>query len=183
MAENNEIREVFEKEGGRLLEFIKSRIPVIEDAEDLLQEVFYQFVRTYQNMEPIEMVSAWLYKVARNKITDLYRKKKTSSISDIRVNIESSEEEESLSLFDIIPDMSDNPDDVMINNLIMEELENALEDLPEEQKAVFIMHEFEDKSYREIAELTGKPLNTLISRKRYAILYLRERLQQLYNEL
>ena len=181
--QNLEINETVKKERNRLLDFIRRRVPEDTDAEDILQDVFYQLVETYRLMKPIEQVTSWLFTVARNRITDLYRKKKTVPISKLTPAASSDEDAERLDLSDIIPAGTESPEMADLRGLIMEELENALADLPPEQRDVFVMHEVEDKSFNEIAELTGETVNTLLSRKRYAVLYLRKRLQNLYNEL
>ena len=181
--QDRNINETVKKERSRLLDFIRRRVPEDTDAEDILQDVFYQLVETYRLLKPIEQVTSWLFTVARNKITDLYRKKKTLPVSKLVPNITSDEENERLDLSDILPDGTESPEMANLRGLIMEELENALADLPAEQRDVFVMHEIEDKSFNEIAEITGEQVNTLLSRKRYAVLYLRKRLQELYNEL
>lgn len=184
-AEQNEvIKETVEKESKRLLSFIKKRVPDSIDAEDILQDVFYQFVESYRMMQPIEKVTSWLFTVARNKITDMFRKQKPESLENQNFKQELNDEgAETFDLGDILPDSADGPEAIYFRSIIMDELENALDELPQEQRDVFVMHEIEDKSFKEISELTGETVNTLLSRKRYAILYLRERLQQLYNEL
>jgi RNA polymerase sigma factor (sigma-70 family) len=177
------INETVKRERSRLLDFIRKRVPEDTDAEDILQDVFYQLVETYRLMKPVEQVTNWLFTVARNKITDLYRKKKPVPMSKIMPAVESDEESDRLDLSDILPDGTESPEMADLRRLIMEELENALADLPREQRDVFVMHEIEDKSFNEISEITGQSVNTLLSRKRYAVLYLRKRLQDLYNEL
>jgi RNA polymerase sigma factor (sigma-70 family) len=181
--QDQSINETVKKERGRLLDFIRRRVPEETDAEDILQDVFYQLVETYRLMKPIEQVTNWLFTVARNKITDLYRKKKPVPMSKIIPAVESDDESERLDLSDILPAGTESPEMADLRGLIMEELENALADLPEEQRDVFVMHEIEDKSFNEISETTGESVNTLLSRKRYAVLFLRKRLQSLYNEL
>jgi RNA polymerase sigma factor (sigma-70 family) len=181
--QNSTIHEAVSKERSRLLEFIRRRVPEEADAEDILQDVFYQLVETYRLMKPIEQVTNWLFTVARNKITDLYRKKKPVAMSKIIPAVESDEEADRLDLSDILPDGNESPEMADLRGLIMEQLEDALSDLPAEQRDVFVMHEIEDRSFNEISEITGESVNTLLSRKRYAVLYLRKRLQHLYNEL
>ncbi|MCB0839285.1 MAG: sigma-70 family RNA polymerase sigma factor [Bacteroidetes bacterium] len=175
------ISETILKEQNRLFEFIRKRVPDLEDAEDILQDVFYQFVDKFEGIESIDKVTSWLFTVARNRITDSYRKKKPENFSSKEKR--GSEENEDLSFAAIIKDLSRQPDLMYDRAEILDELEDALEDLPEAQREVFVMHEFEDKSFKEIAEITGVSINTALSRKRYAILYLRERLQDLYNDL
>ena len=161
----------------RLLDFIRRRVRTEEDAEDILQDVFYQLVSSYSVTEPIEKVAAWLFTVARNKITDWYRKRRTESLPR-----DNDDESLPLNLEDVLFDPADNPDHVYERSLVWTELADALDELPEKQREVFVMHELEGRSFNEIVELRGEPLNTLLSRKRYAVLFLRERLQELYDE-
>lgn len=178
--ENDLIRETFRKERQRLFYFIKKRVPSTEDAEDVLQDVFYELVNSYRMMKPIEQVASWMFTVARNKITDRFRKKKPESLEGYFALRES--EGERLDISDFLPANGTSADREMMRQVISDALMEALEELPEEQRLVFVMHEFEDKSFNEIAEITGVPLNTLLSRKRYAVMHLRERLQHLYDE-
>ncbi|MEM7370711.1 MAG: sigma-70 family RNA polymerase sigma factor [Bacteroidota bacterium] len=171
-----EILSAFHREKDRLLGFIQQRVPDWEEAEDVLQEVFTRFVDQFGTPEKIENTTAWLFRVARNRITDLYRKQRPDSFSKI-------EKGELLSLSEILPDPSTHPEMIYERNMILETLEDALEELPANQREVFVMHEFDGMSFKEIAKETGVSLNTLLSRKRYAILYLRERLYELYEEL
>ncbi len=161
----------------RLFDFIRRRVRTEEDAEDILQDVFYQLVASYSITEPIEKLTSWLFTVARNKIIDWYRRRKP-----VGVNLEYAESEEPLNLEDILFDPAENPDQVYARSMVWTELADALDELPEEQREVFVKHELEGKSFKEIAELTGEPINTLLSRKRYAVLRLRESLQELYDE-
>ncbi len=178
------ITDVFKREGGRLLGFIKQRVSAPEEAEDILQDVFTQLVDVQQYAEPIEQVSAWLFKVARNKIIDKYRKKKTLPFSQVEAAAGSQDEDgEGMSLADILPDISSSPDLEYTRAMIWEEIERALTEIPQQQREVFVMHELEGMSFRQISEVTETPINTLLSRKRYAILALRERLQDLYIEI
>lgn len=176
----NILTQTVEKERGRLYNFIRQRVSRNEDAEDILQDVFFQFVNTYNTVGSIEKVTSWLFTVARNKITDSYRKKKPELLGDQYV---ATDEDDLLMLEDILPDFSAMPDEMMAKEMVWEQLEGSLQELPEEQRLVFIQHEFEDKSFKEIAVNTGVPVNTLLSRKRYAILFLREKLRALYEEL
>ncbi len=178
---NTKIEETIKKERNRLFNFIKKNVSIEEDAEDILQDVLYQFTAGFEEIEFFEKVSSWLFQTARNKIIDLYRKKKTVSINYQLP--EDDADEESLSLADILPDLSSNPDKVYLQDLIWQEIQDALDELPEEQKDVFEMNEFEQMSFKEISELTGVPVNTLLSRKRYAVLYLRKRLKNIYKEI
>jgi RNA polymerase sigma factor (sigma-70 family) len=174
----------FGKEKKRLLSFIRQRIPLRHEAEDILQDVFEQFIRHFSPAQPIEQVTTWLFRVARNRIIDRYRKKKTDSVEDHPVHTDQYEEEgRSLTVADLLFDPYDNPEDSLLREAVWEELALALQALPAEQRDVFVWHELEGESFREIAARTNQPLNTLLSRKRYAVLYLRERLQNLYNDL
>ena len=175
------ISQTVEKEQGRLFNFIRKRVKSTVDAEDILQDVFYQFVRVSEEVNAIEKASAWLFQVARNKITDLYRKKKSTSFTQLNTRNEG--EEESLNFEDYIPDLKDLPDALLTREMVWEVLDEGLSEIPEEQRDVFMMHEFDDLSFNEISELTGEQVNTLISRKRYAIVYLRKKLGDLYNEV
>jgi RNA polymerase sigma factor (sigma-70 family) len=152
-----------------------------EDAEDILQDVFFQLTANFSVTEPIEQLSSWLFRVARNKIIDWYRKRKPASIDETLANGE--QNETALNLEDILPDPAAGPDLAYARSLIWDELEEALDDLPEAQRYVFVQHELEGKSFKEIADDTGESVNTLLSRKRYAVLFLRERLLDSYNDL
>ncbi|MBL0309999.1 MAG: RNA polymerase sigma factor [Bacteroidetes bacterium] len=180
--QNEAIRLTIEKERKRLLDFIRRRVPTQEDAEDILQDVFFELVNTYRLMRPVKQMASWLFTVARNKITDRYRKKKPDSLED-HFAIRSGEDGERLDIADFLPSNFNTPDTGMMQKLIMDKVMEALAELPEEQREVFIQHEIEDKSFQEISEKTGENVNTLLSRKRYAILHLRGRLQNLYKEL
>src|ERR1035437_6571761 len=177
-------KDIFLEERKRLAGFIRNKVANAEDAEDILQETFYELSDSFSILEPIEKVASWLYKVASNKIIDLYRKKKTESLESINQTISKDFTDEQWSddkdLF-LIPYVMQ--EDNYTRSLIWTEIETSLEELPKEQREVFVMHELEDKSFKEMTELTGESINTLISRKRYAVLYLRERLHDLYNEL
>lgn len=167
----------FRTERKRLFDFIRRRVRTNEDAEDILEDVFFQLLSTNAVTEPIEKMGSWLFTVARNKVIDWYRKKRPESLPrDI------DDPSMPLNLEDILYDPTQNPDRVYERSLIWTELAEALDELPEEQKFVFVQHELEGKSFKEIAEMTGEPINTLLSRKRYAVLYLREQLQELYDE-
>jgi RNA polymerase sigma factor (sigma-70 family) len=181
-TQNESIRQVIVKERKRLLDFIRKRVPTQEDAEDVLQDVFYELVNTYRLMKPVEQMASWLFTVARNKITDRYRKKKPDSLED-HFAIRAGDDGDRMDISDFLPSGTNSPETEMMREAIMQGLVQALDELPKEQREVFIMHELEDKSYQEIAEITGANVNTLLSRKRYAVLYLRERLQNLYADL
>ena len=171
------LTDTIKKERGKLLTFISNRTPTIEDAEDILQDVFYELVQS----DTIENTAAWLYRVARNKITDWYRKMKPARLDDITIN--HSDDDDALFLSDIIPSMETSADKQILLKLISEVLADTLEELPENQREVFVLHEIEGKSLKEIAESTNTGIKTVISRKRYAVLYLQERLRSLYDEL
>ena len=174
------IEETFLIERNRLFAFIRDRVSDLEEAEDVLQDVFYQFVNRFDTIESLEKVTSWLFTVARNKITDSYRKKRPQSFS--RTQKKSGSEEGEGKWMDIEDDASNGPEAIFNRGLFMEELEEALAELPQNQRDVFIWHELERKSFKEISEMTGLPVNTLISRKRYAVLHLRDSLQQIYEE-
>ena len=181
-AQNESLRQIVEKERRRLLEFIRKRVPTQEDAEDVLQDVFYELVNTYRLMKPVEQMASWLFTVARNKITDRYRKKKPDSLEE-HFGLRAGDYGDRLDISDFSPSNTNSPATEMMRETIMQGLVQALDELPKEQREVFIMHEIEDMSFQEISEKTGANVNTLLSRKRYAVLYLRERLQNLYNDL
>jgi RNA polymerase sigma factor (sigma-70 family) len=173
------ISETVERERPRLRNFIRRRVADRGDAEDILQEVFYEFVEAYRLMKPIEQVSGWLFQVARNRIIDLFRRKKPGSLSD---PAGAGEEGEALLLEDLLPSPDAGPDAVFARQVLIEELENAVDELPEEQRQVFVAHEIEGRSFKELAAETGVRLNTLIARKHRAVLHLRERLQAIHGE-
>lgn len=180
--QNAEIAETVKTERTKLLSFIKSKVPAGEEAEDILQDVFYELIESRRLMKPIEKLASWLYTVARNKINDLYRKKKPVSLEDEFSMINNSGEEV-LMLADVLPSLDGSPDDEMLRTAMIDLMGEALEALPGNQRMAFVMHELEGKSLNEIAEEMDVPLKTVISRKRYAVLHLRERLQLLYTEL
>ena len=177
-VQNNEsLEKAVRVERRNLFEFIRRRVRTTEDAEDILQDVLYQLAASYSLTEPIEQLTAWLFRVARNKIIDWYRKKKPESLPRDEHN-----PGEPLNLEDILYDSSMSPDRLFARSVVWSELSGALEDLPGQQREVFVLHELEGKSFKEIAAETGEPINTLLSRKRYAVLALRERLRDLYDE-
>ncbi len=178
LEQDRRIAEVVEKERSRLRSFIRRRVPDPRDAEDVLQDVFYALVEANRLLMPIEHVTGWLFRVARNRITDLFRKKKPESFSDV-VDDES---DDLLRLEDMLPSPDAGPEALYVRNLLLDELELALDELPEEQREVFVAHELEGRSFREMAAETGVGVNTLLSRKRYAVLHLRRRLRILYDE-
>ncbi len=166
------------QERKRLSDFIRRRVGNEADAEDILQDVLAQLVSSYSVTEPIEQVTAWLFRVARNRIIDWYRRKRPESLPAASNNANAP-----LNLEDILFDPRQNPDRVYARSMVWTELADALDDLPDDQRQVFVWHELEGKSFKEMSEETGVPLNTLLSRKRYAVLHLRDRLQELYTEL
>jgi RNA polymerase sigma factor (sigma-70 family) len=180
-SKNKEIDTTVHKEQGKLLNFINTRMPSAEDAEDVLQDVFYEFIETARE-EPLEKAVAWLYRVARNKITDWYRKRKPERFENHSVGTKE-EDDEALFLTDILSSLDRPADDQMLLKAISEELTDALELLPDKQKEVFVMHELEGLSLKQIADQTRAPLKTVISRKHYAVQFLRTHLRELYDEL
>jgi len=173
------ISDVVKREQSRLRNFIRRRVPDPRDAEDILQDVFYELVEANRLLMPIEHVTGWLFRVARNRITDLFRKKRPESFSDAAVE---GEDGEVLQIEDLLTSPDAGPDTLYVRNVLLEELELALDELPEEQRDVFVAHELEGRSFKQMAAETGVSVNTLLSRKRYAVLHLRERLQSIYDE-
>jgi RNA polymerase sigma factor (sigma-70 family) len=173
------ISEVVKREQSRLRNFIRRRVPDPRDVEDILQDVFYELVQANRLLMPIEHVTGWLFRVARNRITDLFRKKMPESFSDTAV---ASEDGELLQLEDLLPSPDAGPEALYVRHVLLDELELAVDELPEEQRAVFVAHELEGRSFKDMAAATGVSVNTLLSRKRYAVLHLRERLQSIYDE-
>jgi RNA polymerase sigma factor (sigma-70 family) len=183
IQQNASIERTVQKERRRLFDFIRKRVPEEEDAEDILQDVFYELVESYRVMQPIEQVSAWLFRVARNKITDMFRKRKPEPLSKSQfAGSDHDEEGARLNLADLMPDAADGPESMYMRKMMLEAMAEALDELPPEQRDVFVMHEVEDKSFKEISEITGVSVNTLLSRKRYAVLYLRESLKEMYDD-
>ena len=182
LEQDRRITEVFKREQSRLRNFIRRRVPDLRDAEDILQDVFYELVEANRLLMPIEHITGWLFRVAHNRITDLFRKKKPESLSDAATSGDAEEDDERLRLEDLLPSPDAGPDALYARNVLLDALELAVAELPEEQRAVFIAHELEGRSFREMAAETGVSVNTLLSRKRYAVLHLRERLQNVYDE-
>ena len=180
LEEDQRISEVVEREQSRLRNFIRRRVPDARDAEDILQDVFYELVEANRLLVPIDHVTGWLFRVARNRITDLFRKKRTESVREPAV---ADDDGEVLRLEDLLPSPAAGPEALYVRSLLLEELELAVEELPEEQREVFVGHELEGRSFKEMAAETGVSVNTLLSRKRYAVLHLRERLQRIHDEL
>lgn len=179
LEQDQRISEVVKREQSRLRNFIRRRVPDPRDAEDILQDVFYELVEANRLLMPIEHVTGWLFRVARNRITDLFRKKKPVSFSDAAV---ADEDDELLLLEDLLPSPDAGPEALYARNVLLAAFELALDELPVEQRQVFVAHELEGLSFKEIAARTGVGVNTLLSRKRYAVLHLRERLQSVYDE-
>jgi RNA polymerase sigma factor (sigma-70 family) len=177
--QDQRISEVVRRERSRLGNFIRRRVPDPRDAEDILQDVFYELVEANRLLMPIEHVTGWLFRVARNRITDLFRKKKPESLSDAAAEGETGEH---LQIEDLLPSPDAGPEALYARNVLLNELEIAIEELPEDQREVFVAHELEGRSFKEMAAETGVSINTLLSRKRYAVLHLRERLQEIYDE-
>ena len=181
VAQRLNISEIVREYSSRLAGFIRKRVKRLEDAEDILQEVFFQLSEADRLMKPIDEIASWLFTVARNRITDQYRKKRPDFLPEFSTGEEEEDIEAVLSEF--LPIDINTPETEFVRSLVWEELANALVDLPAEQREVFELTEFEGLSFKEISELTGEKVNTLISRKRYAVLYLRERLALIYDEL
>lgn len=181
-SSGSNITAVISRFGKRLLSFIRQRVNSEADAEDVLQDVWYQLTTTVDT-EPIEKVSSWLFTVARNKITDRYRKKKPESLEALLAPDGEEEGGDGSDFSSILMDNSNNPETAYLRELFWKTLNEALQELPEEQRTVFVWNELEDIPFKDIAERTGENVNTLISRKRYAVLFLRNRLTTLYNEI
>jgi RNA polymerase sigma factor (sigma-70 family) len=177
--QDQRISDVVKREQSRLRNFIRRRVPDPRDAEDILQDVFYQLVEANRLLMPIDHITGWLFRVARNRIIDLFRKRKPESFSGFRV---ANEDDEGPQWEDLLPSPDAGPDALYARNLLIDELELAIDELPEEQRDVFVAHELEGRSFKEIAAQTGVSVNTLLSRKHYAVRHLRERLQSLYDE-
>jgi RNA polymerase sigma factor (sigma-70 family) len=178
--QDERIAEAFRLEHTKLKNFIRRRVPEERDAEDILQDVFYELVEAYRMMKPIERVSGWLYQVARNRIIDLFRKKRPKAVSGDPVRI--SQDGETLLLDDLLPTLEAGPEAAYARAVLAEELDAALDELSTEQRQVFIAHEIEGRSFKELAQRTGLSVNTLVLRKHYAVVHLRERLEAIYDE-
>ena len=177
--EDRRIADTFGREGQRLRRFIRKRVADIDDAEDILQDVFSEFVEAIRLMTPIAHVSGWLFRVARNRMTDLFRKKQAHGSTDDPAAIA---EGETRSFEDLLPSLDVGPEGAYARDVLLEELDAALDELPDEQRDVFIAHEIEGRSFKELAAETGLSVNTLLGRKHYAVLRLRRRLQAIYDE-
>lgn len=176
---DDRLSEVVRREQGRLRSFIRNRVADENDVEDILQDVFYELVEAYRALKPIEQTGAWLFRVARNRIVDLFRKKRPIRLE----NDADLDDLDRLSIEELLPSPDAGPDAAFARSLLWEELESALEELPREQRAVFIAHEIEGRSFKELSAETGVSVNTLLSRKRYAVLHLRARLKEIKEEI
>ena len=179
IEQDRQISEIVAEERSRLRNFIRRRVPDPSDAEDIVQEVFYELVEANRLLMPIEHVTSWLFRVARNRITDLFRKKKPEPFSGAAVE---GDDGELLRIEDLLPSPDAGPEALYFRNVLLDELELALDELPDEQREVFVAHELEGRSFKELSAATGVSVNTLLSRKRYAVLHLRERLQSIHDE-
>jgi RNA polymerase sigma factor (sigma-70 family) len=180
LEQDQRISEVVGRERSRLRDFIRRRVPDPRDAEDILQDVFYELVEANRMLMPIDHVTAWLFRVARNRITDLFRKKRPESPGETAV---AGEEGDRLPWEDLLPSPEAGPEANYFRRALLDEIELAVEELPREQREVFVAHEVEGRSFKEIAAETGVSVNTLLSRKHYAVLHLRERLRSIYDAL
>ena len=178
--QDREISETIVREQARLRNFIRRRVPDREEAEDILQDVFSELVEAYRLMEPIEQAGAWLYRVARNRITDLFRKRKPEALQDQRIF---AADGEPFAIEDLLPSPEAGPEEAYARLVLLEELGDALDELPKEQREVFVAHEIEGRSFKELAAKTGLSVNTLLSRKHYAVIHLRRRLRGIYEGL
>jgi RNA polymerase sigma factor (sigma-70 family) len=176
IEQDQRISEAVAREQPRLRNFIRKRVPVEVDAEDILQDVFFELVEAYRLMKPVEQVGAWLFRVARNRITDFFRRKKPESLGD------APSDGEDFALEDLLPSPDAGPEAAYARGVLLEELDAALDELSEEQREVFIAHEVQGRSFKDLAAETGLSVNTLLSRKHYAVLHLRRRLQTIYDE-
>jgi RNA polymerase sigma factor (sigma-70 family) len=179
LEQDQQIADVVEREQSRLSSFIRRRVPDPRDAEDILQDVFYELVEANRLLMPIDHITGWLFRVARNRITDFFRKKKPETFSETAVT---GEDDELLQLEELLPSPDAGPDAAYARQVLLDELELAVDELPEEQRDVFIGHEFDGRSFKEMAAETGVSVNTLLSRKRYAVRHLRKRLQDIYDD-
>jgi RNA polymerase sigma factor (sigma-70 family) len=168
--QDQRIAETVARERGRLRNFIRSRVPDPGDAEDILQEVFYELVAAYRAMLPLDQVTGWLYQVARNRIIDLFRRKKPEPLDDLGID-------------DLLPSPDAGPEAAYARGVLLDALDAALDELPPEQREAYVAHEFQGRSFKEMAAATGVPLNTLITRKHYAVLHLRRRLREIYEDI
>lgn len=181
-SQDEDIRAALRENGRRLRDFIRSRVAEPEDAEDIFQDVVVELTSAYRLMQPIEKMAAWLFRVARNKITDRYRKKRTVRLED-HFRPSEDPDESSLLVDELLSGDTAGPDTEFDRTLLWQAIESALDELPAEQREVFVAHELEGRSFQQLADETGLSINTLLARKRYAVLKLRQRLQDFYDEL
>jgi RNA polymerase sigma factor (sigma-70 family) len=179
IEQDRQIVDVIAKERPRLRNFIRRRVANDADADDLLQDVLAELVQAYRVLMPIEFVTGWLYRVARNRITDLFRKKRPEAYSDA---LQEDEDGDQLDVGDLLPSPEAGPEAAYFRSVLLEELQQALAELPSEQRDVFVAHELEGRSFKELAAESGASVNTLLSRKRYAVLHLRKRLQTVHDD-
>jgi RNA polymerase sigma factor (sigma-70 family) len=180
--QDREISAAVRREAGRLRNFIRRRVLDAAEAEDILQDVLYELVAAYRLMQPIEQAGAWLMRVARNRIIDRFRKRRPESFPTRSVSRGDDDDEELNALEELLPSIEPGPEGTAIRQMLLEQIEDALDDLPREQREVFIAHELEGVSFKEMSARWGVSTNTLLSRKRYAVLALREQLQAAYDE-
>jgi RNA polymerase sigma factor (sigma-70 family) len=181
MANQDErISEAIDRERSRLRNFIRRRVADREDAEDILQDVFYELIEAYRLMKPVEQLTAWMFRVARNRITDLFRRRRREALRNAAPPV--TDDGEMLQLEDLLPSPDAGPDAAYARSVLLEEMDAALDELPDEQREVFVAHELLGSSFKELAAQTGVSVNTLLSRKHYAVLFLRQRLQAIHDE-
>jgi RNA polymerase sigma factor (sigma-70 family) len=180
-GQDQRIAHAVEAEQARLKNFIRRRVPDAQDVEDVLQDVFYELVEAYRMMKPIEHVSAWLYRVARNRITDLFRRKRPETSTN-EAAVGHADDDETLRLEDLLPSPEAGPEAAYAREVLIEELDAALGELPAEQRQVFVAHEIEGRSFKDLAQETGLSVNALILRKHYAVRHLRDRLEAIHDE-
>lgn len=179
-AEQNQwIAQAMEKDESRLRNYIRKHVVDLEAAEDILQDVFVELVEAYRLLKPIEQVSGWLFRVAKNRIIDRFRGRRLESLSDAKYGWD---DDAAVSLEDLLPSPDAGPEAAYARSVLLDEIDDALEEMPPEQRSVFVAHEWEGYSFKELAQETGVSVNTLLSRKRYAVLHLRRRLQSIYEE-
>lgn len=179
--QDQRITEAIAQEQGRLRNFIRKRVADESEVEDILQDVFYELIAASRLMQPIEQMSAWMFRVARNRIIDLFRKKRPAASTNDSLPV-AEDDDEGLLLEELLPSPDAGPDAAYARGVLLDELDAALDELPEEQREVFVAHELEGRSFKEIAEETGLNVNTLLARKHYAVLHLRKRLRGIYDE-
>jgi RNA polymerase sigma factor (sigma-70 family) len=180
VEQDQRISEAVSRDQSRLRSFIRRRVADPGDAEDILQDVFYELLEAYRMMKPVEQVTAWLFRVARNRITDLFRRRSREALRNEPAKV--AEDGEELSLEELLPSPDGGPAAAYARSVLLEELDDALDELPAEQREVFVAHEVMGYSFKELSAETGLSVNTLLSRKHYAVLHLRERLQAIYDE-